>query len=155
MRAENPGTLIALDVGTKTIGLAVCDPLRILARPLSTLARKGVRQDVARLLPILEAHEVVGLVVGLPLGLDGAENRSTRLARQVGDALAQASGLPLAYHDERFSSVEAERRLLAQDMSRRKRKQRIDQAAATVILQDFMDSSESSGFSLEKTRDFP
>lgn len=146
MSTVNPGSLIALDVGTKTIGLALCDALRILARPVSTLARRGVRQDVARLLPILDEHSVVGIVVGLPLGLDGSETRSCRLARQVGDALAEASGLPLAYHDERFSSVEAERRLLAQDMSRKKRKQRIDQAAATVILQDFLDSSESRAF---------
>lgn len=150
MSATLPGPLIALDVGTKTIGLAVCDPMRILAHPLSTLARKGVRQDVARLRPILAEHGIVGIVTGLPLGLDGAENRSTHLARQVGDALAQASGLPVAYHDERFSSVEAERRLLAQDMSRKKRKQRIDQAAATVILQDFMDSSESLGFARDQ-----
>jgi putative Holliday junction resolvase len=149
MSAVNPGTLIALDVGTKTIGLAVCDPLRILARPLCTLARKGVRQDVAKLLPTLQEHGVVGIVVGLPLGLDGSETRSCRLARQVGDALAEASGLPLAYHDERFSSVEAERRLLASDTSRVKRKKTIDQAAAAVILQDFVDSSESSGFALQ------
>ncbi len=146
MSANPPGTLIALDVGTKTIGLAVCDPLRILARPLSTLSRKGVRKDVARLLPVLLQQNAVGLVVGLPLGLDGSETRSCRLARQVGDALAEASGLPLAYHDERYSSVEAERRLLEMDHSRRRRKQTIDQAAAAVILQDFLDSSESSGF---------
>jgi putative Holliday junction resolvase len=151
MSASLPGPLIALDVGTKTIGLAVCDPMRILARPLSTLGRKGVKKDVARLLPLLEEHGIVGLVVGLPLGLDGAETRSTHLARQVGDALAEASGLPLAYHDERFSSVEAERRLLAMDRSRKRRKQTIDQAAAAVILQDFLDSSESYGFAL---RDF-
>ncbi len=146
MSAKPPGRLIALDVGTKTIGLAVCDPLRMLARPLTTLARKGVKKDVAALLPIVAEQGIVGLVVGLPLALDGAETRSTRLARQVGDALAEATCLPLAYHDERFSSVEAERRLLAQDMSRKKRKQRIDQAAAAVILQDFLDSSESTGF---------
>jgi len=148
MNTTRPGSLIALDVGTKTIGLAVCDALRILARPVSTVARKGVGKDVATMLPILAEHGVVGIVVGLPLELDGAETRSCRLARQVGDALGEASGLPVAYHDERFSSVEAERRLLARNMSRKKRKQTIDQAAATVILQDFMDSVESSGFAL-------
>jgi len=146
------GSLMALDVGTKTIGMAVCGPLRLLARPLATLKRKGVNKDVARLLPLLASHDIVGLVVGLPLALDGQETRSTRLARQVGDALSAASGLPLAYHDERFSSVEAERRLLAQDMSRRKRKQRIDQAAAAVILQDFLDSSESRDFARPEAR---
>jgi len=141
-----PGPLISLDVGTKTIGVAVCDPLRILARPVTTVARKGVRKDVAKLVPIAEQHAAVGVVVGLPLELDGSETRSCRLARQVGDALGEATGLPVAYHDERFSSVEAERRLLANDHSRKRRKQTIDQAAAAVILQDFIDSSESSGF---------
>jgi putative Holliday junction resolvase len=146
MSATAPGALIALDVGTKTIGVAACDPMRILARPLTTVHRKGVRKDVARLLPLVEDHAVVGLVVGLPLELDGGESRICRLARQVGDALAEATGLPLAYHDERYSSVEAERRLLATDTSRKKRKLTIDQAAAAVILQDFLDSSESRGF---------
>ncbi len=146
MRATPAGPLIALDVGTKTIGLAVCDPLRMLARPLSTLRRQGVNKDVARLLPTVQQAGAVGLVVGLPLGLDGSETRSTRLARQMGDALAAATGLPLAYHDERFSSVQAERYLLEQDASRARRKRSIDQAAAAVILQDFIDSSESRDF---------
>ncbi|MFH1469132.1 MAG: Holliday junction resolvase RuvX [Pseudomonadota bacterium] len=144
-----PGPLLALDVGTQTIGIATCDPGRILARPVSTLARKGVRQDVARLVPIAADLGVVGLVVGLPLALDGGETRSVRLARQVGDALAAAMGLPLVYHDERFSSVEAERVLIAQGRSRQRRKGTIDQAAAAVILQDFLDSSESAGFAIE------
>jgi putative Holliday junction resolvase len=143
-----PGPLLALDVGTTTIGVATCDPGRMLARPVQTLARRGVRQDVARLLPIVAEIGAVGLVVGLPLGLDGAETRSVRLARQVGDALAAASGLPLAYHDERFSSVEAERRLIEQGRSRQRRRELIDQAAAAVILQDFLDSSESAGFAV-------
>ncbi len=149
MSAKPPGPLISLDVGTKTIGVAVCDPLRMLARPLTTVARRGVKKDVQALLTLVQERRVVGIVTGLPLALDGAETRSTRLARQVGDALAAATGLPLAYHDERFSSVEAERRLLAQDMSRKKRKQRIDQAAAAIILQDFLDSSESRGFATD------
>jgi putative Holliday junction resolvase len=146
MSATAPGPLIALDVGTKTIGVAVCDPMRMLARPLTTVHRQGVRKDVAELLPLVEESAAVGLVVGLPLELDGSESRMCRLARQVGDALAETTGLPLAYHDERYSSVEAERRLLATDSSRKKRKQTIDQVAAAVILQDFLDSSESHGF---------
>jgi len=145
-----PGPLLALDVGTRTVGLAVCDPERLLARPHSTLARAGVRQDVARLSPLCAELGVVGLVVGLPLGLDGEPTRSTRLARQVGEALAAATGLPLAWQDERFSSVEAERRLLEQGLSREARKARIDRAAAAVILQDFLDSSASAAFAVPR-----
>ena len=145
-----PGPLLALDVGTRTIGLATCDPGRLLARPVRTLTRQGVRQDVARLLPVVAEAGAVGLVVGLPLGLDGAETRSCHLARQVGDALAAATGLPLAYHDERFSSVEAERLLIAQGRSRQRRHQTIDQTAAAVILQDFLDSSESACFAVSR-----
>ena len=143
-----PGPLLALDVGTRTIGLATCDPGRLLARPVCTLARQGVHKDVARLVPRVAELGAVGLVVGLPLGLDGAETRSCHLARQVGDALAAATGLPLAYHDERFSSVEAERLLIAQGRSRQHRDRTIDQTAAAVILQDFLDSSESAGFAI-------
>ena len=146
MTTSTPGPLLALDVGTRTIGLATCDPLRMLARPLSTLSRRGVRKDVLALQPVVEGQGVVGLVVGLPLGLDSSETRSTRLARQVGDALAEATGLPLVYHDERFSTVEAQRRLLETGTSRSRRKSLIDAAAAAVILQDFIDSSESVGF---------
>lgn len=133
------GRVLALDVGTKTIGLAVSDPLRLFPQPLSTLSRKGVKQDIARLLPMLEQHDVDTLVVGLPLELDGTESRSARLARQVGDALGEASQLPVHYIDERYSSVEAERQLIAQGVRRDRRKQVIDQAAASIILKGFLD----------------
>ena len=86
------------------------------------------------------------LLAGAALGLDGGETRSTRLARQIGDAVAEGSDLPVTYHDERFSSVEAERRLIERDVSRKARKKRIDQSAAAVILQDFLESVGSAGF---------
>jgi putative Holliday junction resolvase len=142
------GRLLALDVGTKRIGVAVCDSLRMMASPLTTVKRQSVRVDSAAIGAIAVNEAVVGVVVGLPLGLDGGDTRSTRLARQVGEAVRGVTGLPLAYHDERFSSVEAERRLLEQDLSRKARKARIDQSAAAVILQDFIDSSESEGFAI-------
>lgn len=142
------GRLMALDVGTKTIGVAKCDELRMLASPHSTLSRKSVKIDSQALAVIAQELEIVGLVVGLPLSLDGSENRSVKLAKQVGDALAQILSLPLIYHDERFSSVEAEKKLIEQNRSRKKRKQTIDQSAACVILQDFIDSSESNGFAI-------
>lgn len=129
---------LGLDVGTKTIGVARTDSLGWMAHPVTTLSRKGVRQDVERLVPLVEAHGAGILVVGLPYELDGTEERSARLARQVGDALAERTGLNVRYVDERFSSVEAERRLIEAGVSRKKRKQVIDQMAAVIILETWL-----------------
>ncbi len=138
------GRVIALDVGTKTIGVAISDPLRITANPVCTVARKGVVQDVKRLLEICRERQVEALVVGLPLELDGSEARSARLARQVGDALGEALEIEPLYLDERYSSVEAERALIEADLSRKKRKTVIDQAAAVLILRSFLDHGDWS-----------
>ena len=136
------GRVLALDVGTKTIGIAVSDPLRMLASPLQTLARKGVRDDADRLARIASEQAVDLVVVGLPYELDGSEARSARLARQVGEAVGQRTGLPVRYVDERYSSVDAHQQLIAAGMSRARRKQVIDQQAAVVILQSFLDHPE-------------
>ncbi len=133
------GRVIGLDVGTKTIGVALSDPLRMFAQPVVTLGRKGLKQDLPKLEALVSEHAAEAIVVGLPLELDGSEDRSARLARQVGDGLGERTGLPVHYVDERFSSVEAERALVRQDVSRKKRKQVIDQAAAVLILQTFLD----------------
>ena len=136
------GRVIALDVGTKTIGVALSDPTRMLASPHRTLKRNSVRADSAEILKIIEAQAVDEVVVGLPLELDGTEARSARLARQIGDALQEASELPVRYVDERFTSVDAERQLIAAGLSRSRRKQVIDQQAAVLILQSFLDHPE-------------
>ncbi len=136
------GRILGLDVGTKTIGIALSDPLGMFAQPVHTLGRQGVKKDVRALVRLAAEREVTGLVVGLPLELDGSEERSARLARQVGDALAEATGLPLHYVDERYSSVEAERALIAAEVSRKRRKAVIDQAAAVLILQSFLDHGD-------------
>ncbi len=133
------GRVIGLDVGTKTIGVAVSDPLRMFAQPVETVGRKGLKTDLPKLQALVVRHEVDAIVVGLPLELDGSESRSARLARQVGDGLGELTGLPVHYVDERFSSVEAERALVQQDVSRKRRKQIIDQAAAVLILQGYLD----------------
>jgi putative Holliday junction resolvase len=133
--------ILSLDVGTKTIGIArVLDGTR-LAAPHSTLARKGVKKDVARLNALCTQLRATAVVVGLPYELDGAEGRSARLARQVGDALGEASGLPIHYQDERYSTVEASRRLYEAGHSSRDQKRIIDQAAAAVILEDWLRDS--------------
>lgn len=133
---------LALDVGTRTIGVARADTLARLPSPLLTLSRKGVKQDCARLARICQEQQVVEVVVGLPLELDGGEGRSVRLARQVGDALAELTGLPVHYQDERYSTVEASRRLQQAGYSAREQKERIDQAAASVILEDWLSQAK-------------
>ncbi|MEZ4317106.1 MAG: Holliday junction resolvase RuvX [Myxococcota bacterium] len=130
--------VIGLDVGTQTIGVAATDPLGMLAHPVCTVSRKGVKQDVAVLQRILDEQEATAIVVGLPYELDGSEARSARLARQIGDALGTSSGLSVQYVDERFSSVEAERRMIESGTRRKKRQEIIDQIAAVVILETWL-----------------
>lgn len=129
--------IIALDVGTKTIGVARSHGVAF-AEPWFTLARAGVAKDVAQLAQRLRAARPTQVVVGLPLELDGAEGRSCRLARQVGEALAAATGWPVAYQDERWSTLEAADRLHATGWSARDQKSQIDAAAAAVILEAWL-----------------
>ena len=103
---------VGLDVGTQTIGVAVSDGLGMLAHPVTTLERRGVRKDCDALASLLADRPLAYIVVGLPLELDGREERSAKLARQIGEAFGALKALPVAYVDERFSSVQAERRLI-------------------------------------------
>lgn len=136
------GRVMGLDVGTKTIGIAVSDEGRILASPLRTLSRRSVRRDVDDLEPVLAEREIEAVVVGLPYELDGTEARSARLARQIGEEVRERTGLPVHYVDERFTSVDAERQLIEARVSRQRRKEIIDQQAACIILQSFLDHPE-------------
>lgn len=135
---------IGLDVGTKTIGVAVSDELGMLAHPVCTVARQGVRKDCEVLAGIVAERGVNQIIVGLPLELEGDEQRSARLARQIGDFLAERTGLPCAYVDERFTSVDAERKLIQAGMKRKQRKAVIDQQAAVIILQDWLENGASA-----------
>ena len=130
--------VMALDVGTKTIGVAMTDPLGIMAHPVTTLSRRGVKKDVVALVDLARDRGVGEVVVGLPLELDGTEERPARLARQIGDAVHEATGWPVSYADERYSSVDAERHLIRADVSRSRRKEVIDQVAAVLILEGWL-----------------
>lgn len=145
MEAQQQGKVIALDVGTKTIGVAVTDALGLLAHPVCTVSRKGVKQDVTRLEVLFAEHHPVAVVVGLPYELDGSEARSAKLARQIGTEIEARTSLPIHYVDERYSSVEAERRLIEAGVSRKKRKAIIDQAAAVVILESWLSTRRLAG----------
>jgi putative Holliday junction resolvase len=131
--------IAGLDVGSRTIGVALSDPLGLTAQPDHVWARQGTRADVAALLAFCGEREVTEIVVGLPLELDGQEGRRARIVRGFAAALAEAFGGPVHLWDERMSTVAAERTLLEADLSRRKRKRHVDKLAAALILQGYLD----------------
>lgn len=134
---------VSLDVGTRTIGVATSTVGLNLVTPQFTLSRQSVVKDVAALQQRVITPDVAAVVVGLPVEDDGAERRSARLARQVGDALGAATGLPIHYQDESFSTVEAETRLREAGKDSRQIRQLVDQVAAAVILEDWLAEQES------------
>lgn len=131
--------MLGLDVGSKTIGVAVSDELRLCAHAVRTLARQGTRGDVVQVAALCQTYQTQELVVGLPYDCEGNEGKRAARVRVLGDALA-AAGMQVSYQDESFSTVEAEEHLLAADMSRARRKQVIDKLAAAVILQAWLDA---------------
>ena len=137
--AEPGGRLLGLDVGTKTIGLATCDARWSFATPLETLKRGKFTTDLDRLKAIALAHDIKGLVVGLPLNMDGSDSPRTQSVRAFARNLAPLS-LPILLWDERWSTVAVERAMLDQDMSRAQRAERVDSHAAAHILQGAIDA---------------
>jgi putative Holliday junction resolvase len=133
------GTLLGLDLGTQTIGTAFCDAGWRFASPSKTLPRGKFNADKAQLTGLIAARSVAGLVIGLPRNMDGSEGPRAQSSRAYARNLA-ALGLPILLWDERWSTASAERQLIAQDISRAKRKDRIDAAAAAVILQAAIDA---------------
>jgi putative Holliday junction resolvase len=133
------GALIGLDLGTQTIGTAFCDAGWRFASPGKTLSRGKFGADKALLCGLIAERSVQGIVIGLPLNMDGSEGPRSQSSRAYARNLA-ALGLPILLWDERWSTASAERGLIAQDMSRAKRAGRIDSAAAAVILQGAIDA---------------
>jgi putative holliday junction resolvase len=141
-RAALPGggALIALDLGTQTIGTAFCDAGWRFASPGKTLKRGKFGADREALAALVKERAVKGVVIGLPLNMDGSEGPRAQSSRAYARNLAAALGLPVLLWDERWSTASAEGALIAQDMSRAKRATRIDAAAAAVILQAAIDA---------------
>jgi putative Holliday junction resolvase len=133
------GALIGLDLGTKTIGVAVSDPDRRLAAPVETIARKRFSDDAARLFVLASERRAVGYVLGLPINMDGSEGPRAQATRAFARNLAKLTELPIALWDERLSTAAVERALIEADVSRDKRKAVIDQHAAAYILQGALD----------------
>lgn len=131
---------MALDVGHKRIGLAVSDPLGFTAQGLGILERRGREADVARLVEVAREYQVQEILVGLPRHLDGRLGSQAGEVLELATALGGAMGVPVITWDERLSSREAERVLIAADLSRRRRRQVLDKMAAVLILQAYLDS---------------
>lgn len=136
------GVLIGLDLGTQTIGTAFCDAGWSFATAAKTVPRGKFARDLATLRVLVAERSVKGLVIGLPLNMDGTGGPRAQASRAFARNLAQQPaglGLPVLLWDERWSTASAERAMIAQDMSRRKRAERIDSHAAAVILQAAID----------------
>ncbi len=131
--------VLGLDVGSRTIGVAVSDELGMAAHGVTTLQRRGTIKDVAQVQELVRRYEVERIVVGMPYELDGSEGRRAGRVRVFFEALAGA-GLVVEQWDERYSTVEAEQTLLEANLSRARRKEVIDQMAAQVILQGWLDA---------------
>ena len=133
------GRLAGLDAGTQTIGLATCDAGWSFASPHSTIARTRFAADLAQLRAFVTTERIKGLVLGLPLNMDGSDSPRTQSVRALARNLAVLE-LPLLLWDERWSSQAVERAMIAEDLSRGKRAQRVDRMAAAYILQGAIDA---------------
>jgi putative Holliday junction resolvase len=135
-----PGSrLLGLDLGEKTIGLALSDTLLTIATPMATLRRKRFIGDARNIEEIVAESGVGGFVIGLPLNMDGSEGPAAQSARAFGRNMAARSALPIAFWDERLSTVAVTRTLLAADASRKRRAEVVDKMAAAFILQGALD----------------
>lgn len=134
------GRLLGIDYGTVRVGLAVSDPDRIIASPLDTYTRQNPDADAAHFRRVIAAERIVGLVVGLPLHADGQESDKSREARAFGDWLRTATGLPVVFGDERFTTALADDAFREANLSHKKRRDRRDRVAAQFILQAFLDA---------------
>ncbi|MDY3986410.1 MAG: Holliday junction resolvase RuvX [Peptoniphilaceae bacterium] len=130
---------MGLDLGTRTIGVAVSDPTQQIAQAVTTIRRSSFRDDLAKLRAIIEEYDVNIVVIGLPKHMNNDEGASAQRARSFGVELRKATGLEIDYQDERLSTVTAEQVLQQSGVRRENRKKYIDRIAATVILQTWLD----------------
>ena len=131
--------LVGLDLGTKTLGVAVSDRLKIIASPLSTIQRNGTKKDLLKLQEILNDYEIGGFIVGLPLSLDNSDNQQTQLVRNFNKELINFFKLPSVFWDERFSSDVIFKEMRKSNMSTNKIKYKLDQQSASYILQGYLE----------------
>jgi putative holliday junction resolvase len=131
--------ILAIDPGTVRLGLALSDPSGTIAQPLSVLVRRSEAEDLKALAELVERHAVELIVIGLPRLMNGRLDAAAQQAQAFGAQVARATGRPVAYWDERLTSVAAERYLIDQGKRRSKRRQEVDRMAATLLLQGYLD----------------
>jgi len=134
------GRLLGLDLGTKTIGIALSDGLRLTATPLTTIKRKKFTLDAQQIIEIIEADNVSGIILGLPLNMDGTEGPRAQSTRAFARNLATKINIPIAFWDERLSTAAVTKTLIEADISRAKRAEVVDKLAASFILQGALDN---------------
>jgi putative Holliday junction resolvase len=142
-QAKSPSRILGLDVGSKRIGLAISDPLGITAQGLETLHRQNKRLDFAQLEQVIRQHRVAEIVIGLPLRMTGAEGIQAEKMQAFAEEIRRRFRLPVHLWDERLSSAQANRLLRETDMSIKRRGEVVDQMAAVLILQSWMDARAS------------
>lgn len=147
------GALIGLDLGTKTIGLALSDLGRRIATPLETIRRRKFSLDVAELLAICEKHAIAGMIIGLPLNMDGSEGPRAQATRAFVRNLVPLTTIPIACWDERLSTTAVTRTLLEADTSRAKRAEVVDKMAASFILQGALDRMQAAARAAREAAD--
>ena len=147
------GRLLGLDYGSKTVGVAAADALGLTVQPVETVTRKEenkLRRTCARIEEIIKEREITGIVVGLPLHMDGEESDSSAKAQAFGEMLRRRTGLPVYYQDERLTTVEADGILRDTGVPHSERKTYIDAVAASLILEDYLSRTASSEASAEE-----
>jgi putative Holliday junction resolvase len=132
--------ILGLDYGTRRVGAALSDPGRRIAFPAEVYVLRGPGPDARHYRELIQENEVERIIVGLPLHTSGREGQLAALSRAFGDWLAAVTGRPVIYYDERYTTVEAEQRLIAAGLKRRKRKALLDQLAAQIMLQSYLDA---------------
>jgi putative Holliday junction resolvase len=142
--AGRSGRIMGLDVGEKTIGIALSDELGLTAQPYQTLKRCGEERDLQAIRRILEEREVASVVVGLPKNMDGSVGRQARRVLAFAEKISSVLCVPVEPWDERLSTVAAERVLIQADVSRAGRRKHVDKLAASVILQGYLDSGRAA-----------
>ena len=138
--------LIGIDGGTTTLGLALSDVSRMIASPLETIKRTRFKADAARLLDLINTHDVAGLVLGLPTNMDGTEGPRCQATRALARNLNALTPVPILLWDERLTTAAAERMLIEADATRKRRSEVIDKLAATLILQGALDRLRNARF---------
>jgi len=140
---KDEGRVAGIDFGTVRIGIAISDPGRTIASPYENYTRRGPEQDARRFQRLVAEEEVTLFVVGLPVHLDGRESQKSSEARRFGQWLSEATGVPVVYFDERFTSVQAEQLLVDAQMTSKRRKKRLDMLSAQIMLTAYLESHAS------------